>query len=75
MTTKELNSFSVQKVITFRLLEIIQVSTCVIVEQMYARFQKIYPCAHKIKNKDEQTSKLKRKKKKMNCYWTRIPIF
>ena len=26
--------------------------------------KKIYPCAHKIKNKDEEISKLKRKKKK-----------
>ena len=28
-----------------------------------------------IKNKDEQTNKLKRKKKKMKFYWTRTHIF
>ena len=28
-----------------------------------------------MKNKDEHTSKLKRKKKKMKCYWTQTNIF
>ena len=64
MTTKVLNSPSSQRVITFRLIEIFHVSTCVFVEYTYARFKKIHPWVYKIKNKDGQTSKLKRNKKK-----------
>ena len=57
MIRKVLSSLSVQRVIRFRLIEINHVSTCVFVELTYARFNTIYPCVHKIKNKDEQTSK------------------
>ena len=61
---ESINSTSVQRVITFRLIKLIHVSTCEFVELTYAGFQKIYSSVHKIKNKDEQTSKLKTKKKK-----------
>ena len=64
MTTKVLNSSSVQRVITFLLLKLVTFLRVCLLNKRMPDSKKKYPCVQKIKNKDEQTRKLKRKKKK-----------